>query len=374
MSRNSYRKGLTRLPVPVPAGTEYCFSYLDRVALRQTAGYARILMYHNVLEDDDFCSSPSLNNGTVRASAFRSQLAVIREFFDVVLITDIPSLLKTDRISRPVAAITFDDGMENNYSVAAPVLAEYGMHATFFVSTGFVSGQNPLWFNALEHAIVESPIETVYTRLSREKEPYKEDDYSARKTLFARAVSNARSFPTEEGMVEFVKTFCAEFGFSYGDSLKSSRWMNMTWAHLNELCKRGHMAGSHTVNHITMNRTPLHVCAREIDESMDEIENKIGIRNVTFAYPGGAANTHVVEYLRNKKVCAALGSTRMGRQLVTRMTDNLLLPRIDGSSPFRQFRYAMSGRDYLAGVPKFLHRFEHKFSRLELFQDRMRDQ
>ena len=38
------------------------------------------------------------------------------------------------------AAITFDDGYADNCVVALPILRQLGMHATFFVATGFMNG------------------------------------------------------------------------------------------------------------------------------------------------------------------------------------------------------------------------------------------
>ena len=37
-------------------------------------------------------------------------------------------------------AITFDDGYANNATVAAPILQRLGLHATFFIATGFLDG------------------------------------------------------------------------------------------------------------------------------------------------------------------------------------------------------------------------------------------
>jgi peptidoglycan/xylan/chitin deacetylase (PgdA/CDA1 family) len=39
---------------------------------------------------------------------------------------------------KPLAAITFDDGYEDNHSYALPILAKNGVPATFFITAGFV--------------------------------------------------------------------------------------------------------------------------------------------------------------------------------------------------------------------------------------------
>ena len=48
-------------------------------------------------------------------------------------------------------AITFDDGREDNYSVALPILRRYGMAGTVYVATGFVDGT---WAG---YPVLESP-------------------------------------------------------------------------------------------------------------------------------------------------------------------------------------------------------------------------
>jgi peptidoglycan/xylan/chitin deacetylase (PgdA/CDA1 family) len=46
-----------------------------------------------------------------------------------------------------LAAITFDDGMRNNHAVALPILREYGIPATVYVTIGFIGGVSP-WIGA----------------------------------------------------------------------------------------------------------------------------------------------------------------------------------------------------------------------------------
>ena len=45
-------------------------------------------------------------------------------------------------------ALTFDDGREDNVSVAYPIMARYGLTATLFVTTGYLDGtwtRDPAW-------------------------------------------------------------------------------------------------------------------------------------------------------------------------------------------------------------------------------------
>lgn len=42
-----------------------------------------------------------------------------------------------------LAALTFDDGMSNNHELALPILNEYGIRATVYVTIGFLGGWSP---------------------------------------------------------------------------------------------------------------------------------------------------------------------------------------------------------------------------------------
>src|SRR5208283_3747368 len=47
-------------------------------------------------------------------------------------------------------ALTFDYGFENNYSIAAPILADLAIPATFYVSTAFITHNQMSWIDRLE--------------------------------------------------------------------------------------------------------------------------------------------------------------------------------------------------------------------------------
>lgn len=55
-------------------------------------------------------------------------------------------------------AITFDDGFENNSSVAAPALDDFGIPATFYVTTGFIDEGSRSWTDLIESTVEAVPI------------------------------------------------------------------------------------------------------------------------------------------------------------------------------------------------------------------------
>ena len=62
-------------------------------------------------------------------------------------------LIKKKReIPRKSYLISFDDGFENNYSIAAPILDYFKLNATFYFSTDFVQNNSMSWIDKLNIA------------------------------------------------------------------------------------------------------------------------------------------------------------------------------------------------------------------------------
>jgi peptidoglycan/xylan/chitin deacetylase (PgdA/CDA1 family) len=64
----------------------------------------------------------------VTPELFESHVKTLRSRFEIVTVEE---LLKS-KSKRPLLALTFDDGYEDNLKIAAPILKKYGLKATLF--------------------------------------------------------------------------------------------------------------------------------------------------------------------------------------------------------------------------------------------------
>lgn len=96
-----------------------------------------VLLYHSI---------PSQTSGKkLDVNAFERQMRILNQWFDVV---DYHSWnTKRSWFERPKIVITFDDGYENNFTNAFPVLNKYEFPAIIFCSTIQLDGDYILWFN-----------------------------------------------------------------------------------------------------------------------------------------------------------------------------------------------------------------------------------
>lgn len=77
---------------------------------------------------------------------FRHVCAWLGRHFDVVPLHEQVEALQRGHMPARTASITFDDGYLDNFEIAAPILRELRMPATFFVATDLIGTQNvPAW-------------------------------------------------------------------------------------------------------------------------------------------------------------------------------------------------------------------------------------
>jgi peptidoglycan/xylan/chitin deacetylase (PgdA/CDA1 family) len=92
------------------------------------------LCYHSV--------HPRHPHASVTADGFRRQLEWLTCNCEIVPFEQIKSIADREVTGTPVVAITFDDAFADNYVYAWPVLREFAVPATFFITTGLVERQS----------------------------------------------------------------------------------------------------------------------------------------------------------------------------------------------------------------------------------------
>ena len=105
-----------------------------------------IIMYHHV---DDRAQVSKLS---VCPESFKRQMLFLkRHRYNVVKLEDLPDLIEKRKIPKKTIAITFDDGYENNYTSAYPVLKELGLPATIFIIPALIGRNGYLtWDQVIE--------------------------------------------------------------------------------------------------------------------------------------------------------------------------------------------------------------------------------
>jgi len=249
-----------------------------------------ILRYHSIRPDSG-CDGDWMVKGLVHLlPTFSEQMETIARYYNPVTLEDIWGFLcEGRRIPRRSVAVTFDDGYEDNYQLAAPVLDHFGFRASFYIMVSSIGCASPPWYRRLDHVFAATTKKTwLDTTDNCERELA---DYASRKSAFLVA-SRRCACLSGEGQTEAVRTIEDELEVI---PLTNRECPMMSCEQLRSLQRAGHIIGSHTVSHPNLAHIRSDDLNREIVESKAQLEGMLGVPVTHFSYPSPILKPHYTE-------------------------------------------------------------------------------
>jgi len=271
-----------------------------------SGGRLSILIFHRVQAQPD-----SLFPEEMHAASFRERMLWVRDWFNVIPLEEAVTALGRGALPARALCITFDDGYADNASVALPILRELGLHATFFVATGFLDGGR-MWNDTVIETIRRACGDAIdLSGLGLGKHPIVslQERRQAIETLLARLKyrpPGERQALTEAMAAQLAPTLPQD--------------LMMTRAQIRTLAVAGMGFGGHTANHPILARLDDVAARREIADGRDALEGIIRQPVKLFAYPNGRPRTdYTAAHVRMVKelgfaaaVSTAAGAARAG--------------------------------------------------------------
>lgn len=230
-------------------------------------------IFHRVLPKPD-----PIFPDEVDANRFDQMLGWITQWFNVLPLDEALERLKKNTLPPRSAAITFDDGYEDNFSIALPLLKKHKVSATFFIATGFLDGGR-MWNDSVIEAIRRTERPTL-DLTSIGLQVIRVTDIDEKRTAIAKVIGALKyeQFDTRRTKTDAL----AELA---GVELPTDLMMNSV--QVCEMYAQGMGIGAHTVNHPILARIDLKSAEQEILNSKLVLEGLINEPITLFAYPNG---------------------------------------------------------------------------------------
>jgi peptidoglycan/xylan/chitin deacetylase (PgdA/CDA1 family) len=196
---------------------------------------------------------------------------------EVVSISKILNFEKPNKI--PLFAITFDDGWEDNYVHAFPIIKKYNIPATIFLTTHAVDTGILFWPEEVISKINISFRQGNYLAVSNylNKKVRKRQNTNQ---LIDNYLEQLKLLSERERKSE-LELFYAEIGANNGPIFSSV----LTWDQIKEMSDFGITFGSHTHTHAILKYCDNIKVRNELKNSKKIIEQKIGRKVDLFSYP-----------------------------------------------------------------------------------------
>lgn len=307
---------------------------------RLRKGYRTIMMmYHQVFPFKDDLLTTCWGS-IVPPEAFERQIQYLTRNYEILSFSQLSSLLKKgDSLPRKSAVITFDDGYQNNFLYAYPILRRYDVPATIFITTGYV-GREESPFSLL-YAINFTNLKNLSLTgiegglINITSEPFSLTSPLERWRAFLAIWNELGKLPREKAkvVVEEIIALC-----DVKESSPRARMLN--WEEMKEMEEGKIEFGAHTVHHPHLTILPLEEVRREIFESKRELEGRLGKPVNFFAYPYGEFNETVKKIVKDAGFTCAV---TMQKKWISPLDNPYELGRIAPSDDFYIFQAKIAG-------------------------------
>jgi peptidoglycan/xylan/chitin deacetylase (PgdA/CDA1 family) len=253
-----------------------------------------VLLYHRVLETDDESWAFTQDGMNTSVRSFRSQMQFLRKHYKVTSLTNLCTWLRNgQQIPNRTVVITFDDGWRDNFQCAYPILKEFRLPATIFVSTGYTESNRTFWFLKLGYLLASGCIATddLESALGQEGQHLaiiSEHAQSGHEKLMRGDLDwiteALKKLPST--VIDKVITTLESKAMQRGFRPVASGY-HLDWEEIRAMDPSLIEIGSHGNSHRILTQLERQQVIEELVISKQVLENQVGGEIASFAYPNG---------------------------------------------------------------------------------------
>lgn len=281
----------------------------------------RVLFYHGVAD----ILNPFVEKLHISPAAFRKQLVYLQKYYEIISMDEYYQRWRTGGFTGKEVTFTFDDGYRNNLRLLAPILKEYSLPFTVFISTRHIDsgkrfstfvGRAIIFWHNLHHLKIEYlGIDSPLTSYGQRKKTFKQIN---------RQLKNKDIQTVNLITEQLIRNLTPEEYQALCDYYRADA--PMTWEEVAELQNNYSCTiGSHCLDHFICDTFQEEAeIIRQITESKSVIEQKLNTSCHYLAYPNGNTCPVALEAARNAGYRMAF--TTSNQRLSPKM-DPMELPR-----------------------------------------------
>ena len=224
-------------------------------------------------------------------------------------------------------ALTFDDGFENNFSIAEPILRNYSVPAMVYITTDFIDRNAMSWIDRVEYAVELTKEKSIHADWCNFSFPLITE---GNRIQFLTAIRRHVKATHTCNPSEFADRLCLELGFPEISPSNDPLDKKLSWEQIRSLSQTSEYLsfGGHSHTHPILSFLSPNELDYELDTSLNLMREKGGIRSTHYSYPEGLEHCYsraVIEGLRKRGVrCCPTAIAGINNQL----TDPFHLSRV----------------------------------------------
>lgn len=285
-----------------------------------------ILGYHRIADTSRdpyaLCVSPQ---------HFAEHLAILQRYTSPIRLKHLVENLHGGDLPRHAVALTFDDGYADILAQAKPLLEQYRIPATVFISTGYLGRE--FWWDELEHVLSSPAVLPPHLQWSVNGVSFEWTCNDATSRQAQKRGTSPREYLRELLYQQLLALSAVDrpmvmrqlWAWSGAPQrARAPHWV-LTSDEIRRLADGNCIeVGAHTITHPCLAAIPAAEQRHEIQQSKTYLERLIGNAVCGFSYPNGSSSAETRAIVRQSGFSYACSSTK---DFAWRGSDRFHLPR-----------------------------------------------
>lgn len=200
-------------------------------------------------------------------------------------------------------AITFDDGFENNISVAAPILSDFGVPMIIYVTTDFIERNSMSWIDRVENAVDCAPEQ--FLSLFWTQKQFTLTGTESRIEFLTEVRKFVKTSPACDPNI-FADELCSILGSAFDQDTDNELDRKMSWEQVRSAAQSDFISiGGHSHTHAILSFLSPKRVDYELDTCFALLKEKADVEPTHFSYPEGLGHcysSNVISQLKQRNV------------------------------------------------------------------------
>ena len=224
----------------------------------------------------------------LKPSWLDEQLAYLTRHYEVIPLSTLVGCLE-ERRSPPKKSvvITFDDGFRDNFEYALPLLQKHNATATVFVVTGSLSTGELPWSERLGYLFQNTAVDLFSCpETGNQKIPLVTSGQRYSAYQIVRRPLAAMCREDRDNAISQVASLL---------EVEAPKDRMLNWDQARDMLSAGNEIGAHTFSHPLLAEVPYKEAKWEMEKSLVDIRENLGVEYPSFCFPGGSYNDKLLE-------------------------------------------------------------------------------
>jgi peptidoglycan/xylan/chitin deacetylase (PgdA/CDA1 family) len=247
---------------------------------------AAILCFHGIR---DGRGDPEVQSAELKVSDFRRLLSVLKKSFHPLALPEmLEAMQEGDTLPPRSIAITFDDGYANNYYLAANILDGLNLPWSAFLPAGLIENAGRQWIDDVRMLMHHGSRRELRFSWGGEDLHF-ELRTRLQKRHAVQCIIHQLRYAQEHIRRQRLSDLFAQYSSHELQALRErfDNFAPMTWDQARELKAAGVEIGNHSLSHVALSQQAPEDLQKEIFESRDLLNARLGEHSPYFSYPYG---------------------------------------------------------------------------------------